>query len=268
VSVKAQAKSGVVLKSPREIELMRAAGRVVREVLTRVGEMTVPGVTTAELNRVAERIIADAGAEPLFKGVQAPRARYPFPAALCTSINEEVVHGLPGSRALHDGDIISIDCGVRLNGYCGDSAVTLAVGKIQPAVRRLLDVTRGMLDLAIERMRPGIRWSEVSRAMQAHAEGHGFSVVREFVGHGIGREMHEDPKVPNYYDRFQAKTDFSLKSGMVLAVEPMVNVGTREVEYKDEDCWVVVTKDRKCAAHFEHSIAILERGCDVLTDGR
>ncbi len=259
---------GIILKSPREIELMRAAGRLVRQVLTRVTEMCDVGVTSADLNREAEQLISDAGAIALFKGVQAPRARFPFPAALCTSVNEEVVHGVPNDRPLENGDIISIDCGVRLAGYCGDSAVTVAVGQIKPEVQQLLDITRAMLDLAVEEMKPGVRWSSIARQMQALAEDCGFSVVREFVGHGIGQEMHEEPKVPNYSDRVQVRNDFTLKPGMVLAVEPMVNMGVRDVDYKDRDFWAVVTRDRSWAAHFEHSIALTEHGSDVLTDGR
>lgn len=244
---------------------MREAGALVAEVLARVREMVAPGVTSAELNAAAEAIIEQAGAEALFKGVQAPKARYPFPAALCTSVNEEVVHGLPNRRPLAPGDIISVDCGVRLRGYCGDAATTIPLEPITAHVRRLLEVTMGMLDLAIELIAPGRRWSEVARRIQKYAEDSGFSVVREFVGHGIGQQMHEDPKVPNYYDRKQARHDFILRPGMVLAVEPMVTMGAAEVDYKDHDYWVVVTRDRQWAAHFEHTIAVTESGSDVLT---
>lgn len=259
---------GVILKSSREIELMREAGRLVHEVLNRVRELVAPKVTSAQLNEEAERIISETGAEALFKGVEAPKAGFPFPAALCTSVNEEVVHGIPNDRPLRSGDIISVDCGVRLSGYCGDSATTIPVGGVSSGVSRLLAVTRRMLEIAIEEMKPGRRWSEIAKIMQQHAEDDSFSVVREFVGHGIGREMHEEPKVPNYYDRQQAKVDFELRPGMVLAVEPMVNIGSAEVEYKDRDYWSVVTRDRKWSAHFEHTIAITETGCDVLTDGK
>jgi len=261
-------KRGIILKSPREIELMREAGRAVFNVLTRIRELACPGANSAEFNLHAERMIAEVGGEALFKGVKAPKARFPFPAALCTSINEEVVHGIPDDRALKAGDIISVDCGVRLKGYCGDAATTICIGGVAPQVQRLLDVTRDMLQIAADEIRPARRWSEVARQMQRHAEQHGFSVVREFVGHGIGQEMHEDPKVPNYYDRNQAKQDFELRPGMVLAVEPMVNMGTADVEYKDEDFWTVVTRDRKWAAHFEHTIAVTDTGSDLLTDGR
>jgi len=196
-----------------------------------------------------------------------PDARFPFPAALCTSVNEQVVHGIPGDRALRNGDIVSIDCGVRLGGYCGDAAVTIAIGQVAPEVARLMRVTLRSLELAIERSRPGVMWSEIARAVQSFVEGERFSVVRDFVGHGIGRDLHEDPKVPNYWDRKRRNKDFRLVEGMVLAIEPMVNMGTAAVEYGDGDRWVVVTKDRRAAAHYEHTIAITAAGCDVLTRG-
>lgn len=261
-------KRGIILKSPREIELMRQAGRVVHRVLSSLVDVAVPGATTARLNDRAEQVINDVGATALFKGVIAPKARFPFPAALCTSVNEEVVHGLPGNRVLKEGDIVSADCGVRLKGYCGDAAVTIPIGTVTQEIRFLLDVTYQTLELALAEIRPGRRWSEVAKKMQKFVESRRFSVVREFVGHGIGQEMHEDPKVPNYYDRQQAKHDFELRPGMVLAVEPMVNMGAADVEYVNEDCWTVVTRDRRWAAHFEHTIAVTQTGCDVLTDGR
>ncbi len=259
---------GIILKSAREIELMREAGRVVRRVLERVTELAQAGVTTAELNAVAEKLIAESGGVPLFKGVENPQAKFPFPAALCTSVNEELVHGIPADRALCVGDVVSVDCGVRMAGYCGDAATTIAVGEVSQEVRLLLDVTRGALDLAVELIRPGLSWSKVASRMQQHVEAAGFSVVRDFVGHGIGREMHEEPKVPNYWDSRQRSSDFELKTGMVIAVEPMVNMGTHAVEYASEDRWGVVTRDRKYAAHFEHTIAVTDSGADVLTDGR
>jgi methionyl aminopeptidase len=259
---------GVILKNEREIELMRAAGRVVHGVLGRMRELAVPGATTQQLNAVAEKMIADAGGIALFKGVENPQAKFPFPAALCTSVNEELVHGIPNDRPLTPGDVLSVDCGVKLNGYCGDSAVTLAIGEVSEASRRLMTVTRQALDRAIELMEPGRLWSQVAREVQAVVEGHGLFVVRDFVGHGIGRDMHEEPKVPNYWADRQKLADFELLPGMVLAVEPMVNLGTPAVEYRDADRWVVVTKDRKCAAHFEHTVAVSEDGADVLTNGR
>ena len=263
-----KATAGIILKSARERELMRAAGAVVHQVLHRMRELAKPGVTTGELNSEAEAMIADAGGTALFKGVTHPQARGPFPGALCTSVNEELVHGVPGDRELLDGDIVSVDCGVLLAGYCGDSATTIPIGTVSAEVNRLLEVTDAALSWAVAEMRPGRMWSEVARGMQRLVEDANFSVVRDFVGHGIGREMHEDPKVPNYWSPKQAHMDFELAAGMVLAVEPMVNQGSHEVEYGDDDCWVIVTRDRRAAAHFEHTLAITDEGVDVLTDGR
>lgn len=254
-----------ILRSPREIELMSQAGSVVARVLHGVGEMVRPGATTAELNEEAERVIAAAGGTALFKGVEHPRAKFPFPAALCTSVNEEVVHGIPGDRRLREGDVVSVDCGVKLRGYCGDAARTFAVGRVAPDADRLLRVTRETLELASRHMRPNHLWSEVAKLMQRHVEDAGFSVVRDFVGHGIGQQMHEEPKVANYYDRTQARHDFEMKVGMVLAVEPMVNMGKAAVEYGDHTGWPVVTKDRMYSAHFENTIAITHEGARVLT---
>ena len=258
----------VVLKSPREIELLRAAGRVVRQVLQKLRTRVAPGVTTGELARIADEMIAASGSEALFKGVRTPSTKFPFPAAICTSVNEEVVHGIPGDRILKEGDIVSIDCGVRLKGYCGDAAETFAVGRIQPEAQRLLQVTSEALELAIREMRPGRHWSEVAGVLQDYVESEGFSVVREFVGHGIGQQMHEDPKVPNFAERRWRKTGFRLEPGLVLAVEPMVNAGTADVRVGDASGWPQVTKDDRWSAHFEHTIAVTPWGVDVLTDGR
>lgn len=258
----------IELKSAREIELMRAAGRVVFEVLQEMRRLVKPGLRTSVLGEAADRIIAGHGAEALFRGVRVPNVKMAFPAAICASVNEEVVHGIPGPRELKPGDVISIDCGVRLKGYCGDSATTLAIGSISPDVQRLLDTTSESLDLAIREMQPGRRWSEVAGTIQEFVEDHGFSVIREFVGHGIGRSMHEDPKVPNYTDREQLKSDFELRPGMVLAVEPMVAMGSPGVRQGDATGWPQVTKDGRWAAHFEHTVAVTESGVDILTDGR
>ena len=257
----------IVLKSSREIELMRAAGRVVNEVLTEVGRMVAPGMTTAELDARAEEIIAAAGGSALFKGVHHPQARFPFPACTCASRNEQVVHGLPDHRPLSEGDIISVDCGVRLRGYCGDAARTFPVGRVSAETRRLLDVTREALETAERESRPGRRWSEVARLIQKCVEDGGFGVVREFVGHGIGREMHEEPKIPNYYSRSQRDSDFELQVGMTLAIEPMVTAGRHEVVLGDDTGWPVVTKDGSWSAHFEDVIAVTADGVEVLTDG-
>lgn len=257
----------IILKSPREIELMRAAGRLVNQILGEIGRAVRPGVTTAELNELASRMIRDAGATALFLGVRHPQARLAFPASICSSVNEAVVHGIPDSRPLKEGDIVSVDCGVRLRGYCGDAARTFPVGRIARTTQALLDVTQAALQLALEEVRPCVRWSAIARQMQRLVEQHKFGVVRDFVGHGIGREMHEAPKVPNYAVR-QREDDFELAAGMTLAVEPMVTAGRPAVEFADNGHWTVVTKDRSLAAHFEDMLAVTEAGADVLTDGR
>lgn len=261
------AASQIVIKSPREIELMRVAGRLVYEVLCEIEAHTSPGTTTAELDAIAERMIREAGAVALFKGVENPQARHPFPASICSSVNEEVVHGVPGERPLVEGDIVSIDCGVRLNGYCGDSARTIAVGRPSRLAQRLMDATRKALEIAIREVRPRVRWSVIARQMQEHIESRGFGVVREFVGHGIGRQMHEEPKIPNYVERGTREGDFELAPGMTLAIEPMVTAGNPAVEFRDRDRWSVVTKDRSLAAHFEHAVAVTDKGALVLTNG-
>ena len=247
---------------------MRRSGRLVHEVLSRVREMVKVGVTTAELSAVADEMINRAGGQALFRGVKTKQSKFPFPAALCTSVNDEVVHGIPSGRRLMVGDVVSVDCGVRLDGYCGDSATTIPVGPIDGEAQRLLDVTQEALRIAIAGIRPKRWWSEIAAAVQAHVESAGFTVVREFVGHGIGKQMWEEPKVPNYVDRSERRQDFVLREGMALAVEPMVNVGTAEVAYGDATGWPVVTKDGRFSAHFEHTIAVTARGADILTDGR
>ncbi len=244
---------------------MRRAGAVVGGVLSKLQVMAEPGVTTAQLDRVALEMAAAAGAEALFKGVRSPQARQPFPGAICASVNDEVVHGIPSeTTVLRSGDILSVDFGVRLGGYCGDSAMTVAIGDIAPEKQRLLNATKGMLDVAIAEIRPGLRWSQVARTMQRYVEDAGFSVVRDFVGHGIGTKMHEDPKVPNFVSRELLADDIFLAEGMVLAIEPMVNAGSYHVRTLANG-WTVVTKDGKCSAHFEHTIAIVRGGCEVLT---
>lgn len=248
--------------------MMRQAGIVVADVLSELQRIAAPGVTTGHLNRVALEMTAQAGAEALFKGVRSPHATRPFPGAICASVNDEVVHGIPSeSVSLREGDILSIDFGVRLNGYCGDSALTVAIGSVSETHRRLMDVTREALDIAISMSRPGVKWSQVAARMQKHAESAGFSVVRDFVGHGIGTRMHEDPKVPNFVSRDLLEDDILLTEGMVLAVEPMINAGGYGVRTLGNG-WTVVTKDGKFSAHFEHTIAIVKGGCDVLTRRR
>ena len=244
---------------------MRKAGAVVGGVLSKLQEFAKPGVSTAQLDQLAVGMTAEAGAEALFKGVRSPQARRPFPGAICASVNDEVVHGIPSKGTiLEEGDILSVDFGVRLNGYCGDSALTVPVGRISPEKQQLVDTTRGTLDVAIAEARPGVKWSQVAAKMQRYAEAAGFSVVREFVGHGIGTEMHADPKVPNFVSEDLLADDILLAEGMVLAVEPMVNAGGYRVRVLPNG-WTVVTRDGACSAHFEHTIAIVAGGCEVLT---
>jgi len=255
----------IKLRSRREIELLARAGSVVADVLSKLKEEAKPGVTTGQLNRIAEQLSAQAGAKTLFKGVKSPYAQIPFPGAICTSINEQVVHGIPSDKVrLKDGDILSIDFGVKLNGYCGDAAVTVGVGQISSQQQRLMDVTKQMLDIAIEQMMPGKKWSQIAGNMQRCAERADFAVVTDFVGHGIGTQMHEDPKVPNFVSDELLNDDIVLAEGMILAVEPMVNMGTSQVKML-KDGWTIVTKDNKCSAHFEHTVAIVKNGCEVLT---
>jgi methionyl aminopeptidase len=244
---------------------MRRAGAVVAGVLSKLQKLAKPGITTGYLDGIALQMTLDAGAEALFKGVRSPQARMPFPGAICASINEQVVHGIPSeSVVLREGDLLSVDFGVRLNGYCGDAAVTVPIGRISEENCRLLETTRDVLQIAIDRARPGVRWSEVAGRMQRHAEAAGFSVVRDFVGHGIGTKMHEDPKVPNFVSAELLADDILLAEGMVLAVEPMINAGGYGVRTLGNG-WTVVTRDGRCSAHFEHTLAVVKGGCEVLT---
>ncbi len=255
----------ITLRSRREIELMRDAGAVVADVLSKLQEIVRPGVSTIQLDDVAARMAEQAEAQLLFRGVRNPSARTLFPGAICASINEQVVHGIPSDDVkLREGDILSIDFGVRLRGYCGDAAITVAIGEVSEENRRLIDVTRQVLETAIARAAPRIRWSSIAGEMQRLAESAGFSVVREFVGHGIGGRMHEEPRVPNFVSSELLADDIVLAEGMVLAVEPMINSGTSDVRTL-KDGWTVVTRDGKCSAHFEHTIAITGDGCEVLT---
>jgi len=254
------------LKTRDEIGRMRKAGRVVHKVLARCQEMCVPGVTTREIDEEAYRVFSAEGATGLFKNYPTYRPGEGFPANLCISVNEEVVHGIAGDRLIRDGDIVGIDCGVALDGWCGDSAITVMVGEVSAEARSLCEVTRQVLQLAIDNVRPGRRWSQVARVMQHHAEKSGMSVVREFVGHGIGRKMHEQPQVPNFVSRSLLRNDIELREGLVLAIEPMCNLGSAAVRTLD-DGWTVLTVDRKPSAHYEHTIAVTRDGSDVLTNG-
>jgi methionyl aminopeptidase len=247
----------IALKTPEEIAAMGRAGAVLAALYRELPERVVPGVSTKELDRFAESFIRDhAGAAPAFKGL------YGFPATLCTSVNHEVVHGIPSERRkVVEGDVISIDCGVKLEGFFADAAITVPVGVITPEVERLLDVTRHALHHGIEQARPGKRLGDIGAAIQAPAEAAGYSVVRDLVGHGIGREFHEQPQVPNYG---KAGRGMPLDVGLVLAIEPMFNLGTAEVRTLP-DRWTVVTVDRAVSAHFEHTVAVTVDGPRVLT---
>lgn len=245
----------IILKSAREIELMREAGRVVAETLNELRKAACVGITTLELDQIAEKYIRSCGAVPSFKNYDG------YPASICTSVNEEVVHGIPGLKKLKNGDNVSIDCGAILNGYNGDSAITLAIGDVDEAVLQLMKVTEESLYKGIAQAIPGNRLSDISHAIQEHAESHGYGVVRDLVGHGIGRKMHEDPQIPNYGIPGRGPR---LKAGMTLAIEPMINLGTYEVDTR-EDGWTVVTGDGKPSAHFEHTIVITDHGPEFLT---
>ncbi|MHC5053368.1 MAG: type I methionyl aminopeptidase [Planctomycetota bacterium] len=248
----------IVYKSEREVEHIRDAGKIVAAVLDEIGRLVAPGVTTAELRDCADRTIRERGGEPVFQ------TEAGFPASICTSVNEEVVHGLPGPRELVEGDMVSVDVGVRSGGYIGDAARTFAVGEVDAGAARLLTVARECLERAIGTARAGVDLSEVSRAIQSHAEGNGFSVVRDFVGHGVGEKLHEPPQVPNFVGRGGASKGTILRSGVVIAIEPMVNAGTWRVR-KLRDGWTIATRDGERSAHFEHTVVVSEDGAEVLT---
>ncbi|MEM9415045.1 MAG: type I methionyl aminopeptidase [Planctomycetota bacterium] len=253
----------VIFKTQDEIQKMRVAGRVVRKVHNRVREICKPGITTREIDQEAQRVIDESGAVGLFKGYPGPT---PFPGTLCISLNEEVVHGIGSDRQVKDGDVVGIDCGVKVDGWCGDAATTILVGDVPEDVRKMCEATEHCLNIAIENVRPGRRWSQIADMMQRYAEARGYGVVREFVGHGIGQNMHEDPKVPNYADRETRRHDIELREGIVLAIEPMLTLGKRDVKTL-ADGWTVVTKDGKASAHYEHTVAVTSAGAEVLTDG-
>jgi methionyl aminopeptidase len=253
----------IIRKTPAELEKMRRAGLLVYEILQKMRSMVAEGVTTYDLEVVAEKMIADAGAKPAFKGYYVPAAGGRYDYVLCTSVNEEIVHGMPNAkRVLRSGDIVSIDTGVCLDGYYGDSAVTVPVGEVNDSVKRLLAVTQESLELAIGQMRPGNRLFDVCGTVERHVTSSGFSIVREYVGHGIGTRMHEEPQVPNYIDRKHENP--RLKEGMVLAIEPMVNLGGPETRVLS-DRWTAVTRDKSYSAHFEHCVEVTANGPWVLT---
>jgi methionyl aminopeptidase len=246
----------IVCKSPAEIEKMRVANELVADILDELRRLVAPGVTTADLDAHADRVTRAAGAEPAFKGYRG------YPASLCASINDEVVHGIPSkTRVMREGDIVSLDMGVRLDGFFGDSAITVPVGAVDSRVDTLLRVTQESLERAIAEVRAGARVSDIGHAVQSWVEAHGFSVVREFVGHGVGRALHEEPQIPNYGPRGRGPR---LAEGMVLAIEPMVNMGKPAVRVLG-DGWTAVTKDGSLSAHFEHTVAVTADGADILT---
>ncbi len=246
----------VIIKSREEIDKIRKAGRVVAKVLSKVKDYIKPGVNTLELDQLAEKWIREEGATPAFKGYLG------FKHTLCTSINEEVVHGIPSTkRVLKEGDIIGVDCGAIVEGYYGDAAFTFPVGKVNPKAGELLKVGEESLMKGIEQMTPDKRLYDIGAAIQKHAESYGFSIVRDYVGHGVGTKLHEEPQVPNYGE---PNTGFRLKPGMVFAIEPMVNEGVKEVQLL-ADGWTVITKDKKLSVHFEHTIVITDSKPEILT---
>ncbi len=245
----------IPLKTAEEIELMRMSARLVSKTLGLMAENIRPGVTSLELDAIAEEFIRDHGGIPGFLGM------YGFPNTLCMSANEQVVHGIPTKKPLKNGDIISVDCGVLMNGFYGDHAFTFEVGEVDEETKKLLRVTRECLDKGIEQCRSGNRVGDISYAIQEHAESHGYGVVRELVGHGLGREMHEKPEVPNYGKRGKGP---KLKNGVVLAIEPMINMGTRNI-VQHSDGWTITTADKKPSAHFEHDVAIVDGKPEVLS---
>ncbi len=245
----------IILKSPAEVQKMKAACRIVAGALAGLRDVVRPGVTTGELDRFAEEYIVRHGGRPAFKGYLG------YPATLCASVNEVVVHGIPSGRALKEGDIIGLDLGAVVDGYFGDAAITVAVGEVSPEVRKLMEVTEACLYKAIEKAVAGNRVSDISNAVQTLAEGNWFSVVREFVGHGIGRNLHEDPQVPNFGPPGQGPR---LKPGVTIAIEPMINMGVSQTVVL-EDGWTAVTMDRKPSAHFEHTVAVTDDGPEILT---
>lgn len=249
------------LKSARELLMMREAGKLVARALRICREMARPGVKTIEIDQAVEAFYAKHNAVPLFKGYP---GKTPFPAVTCLSVNEQVVHGVPGQRVLKEGDLLKVDTACRLDGWCADRAITLPIGTVSPEKARLLRVGQETLQIAIDLLPKRRWWSEVASAMQRHVEGAGFSVVTAYVGHGIGRTMHENPQVPNYVDRETRKTDFRLEPGLTLAVEPMVNMRRAEVDTLGDN-WTVVTRDRMPSVHVEHTLALTAQGVQIIT---
>lgn len=252
----------ITVKSQRELDLMRKAGHIVAMAHRRIKELIAPGITTKELDKAAEEVIVKLGGIPSFKGVPNPYGGIDFPASICASVNHEVIHGIPNDIPLKEGDIVSIDIGAIYEGYHGDAARTYEVGVVSPEARRLITVTRESFYKGIEMAKEGMRIRDISRAIQQYVEGNGYSIVRDFVGHGIGTEMHEEPQIPNFVTRERGPR---LQKGMTLAIEPMVNEGHWAVDVLSNK-WTVVTKDRKLSAHYENTIAITENEPEILTE--
>lgn len=245
----------IIYKTPEEIEIMREAAQIVSRTLGKIAEHIEPGVTPLELDKIAEDYIRSQDAIPGFLGL------YDFPNTLCVSVNEQVVHGIPNDRPLENGDIVSVDCGAIFKGYYGDHAYTFEVGEVDPEIHKLLEVTKECLDLGIEATRVGNRIGDIGYAIQQHAEKHGYGVVRDLVGHGLGQEMHEEPQVPNYGRRGSGK---KIQNGLTIAIEPMINMGTEKVIQLD-DHWTIVTQDNQPSAHFEHDVAVVNGKPEVLS---
>jgi len=248
----------MVLKTAREIDLLRQAGQIAADALSWAGCNAVPGRTTGELDAGVEAILRERGATPVFKGYHG------FPASICASVNDEIVHGIPGDRKLREGDVISIDVGARFKGFVGDTARTFEVGEVSADARRLLETTKGSLDAGIAAARTSGKLSEIASAIQHVAEGGGYSLVKDYAGHGVGREMHEEPQVPNFVDENLLRNDVTLEAGLVIAIEPMLCIGKARTRVAN-DRWTVLTTDGGLSAHFEHSIAFLEDGIEILT---
>ncbi len=253
--------NNIVLKTREEIELMRESALMVSRTLGIIAREIKPGVVPAKLDKLAEEYIRDNGGTPAFKGYRSPSGAPDFPATLCISVNEAVVHGIPGKNPLKDGDIISVDCGVKKNGFFGDHAYTFGVGEISEDAKKLIAVTKESLYLGIQQMVSGNRIGDISYAIQQHAEKHGYGVVRDLVGHGLGRKMHEDPEVPNFGKRGNGP---KITEGMVLAIEPMINMGVKEIKHL-RDGWTIVTADGKPSAHFEHDVAVVDGKPEILS---
>ena len=251
-----------VLKTRAEIDQMKAACQVVAKALKMARAMAAPGVRTTEIDQALEQFYKDHNAQPLFKGY--PGAKSAFPAATCISLNEQVVHGIPGPRVIRPGDLVKLDTACKIDGWCGDSAICFPIGEVSPELKRLVRVAEEALDLAIREVGRRRMWSEVAGAMAQYVQSQGFSVVERFVGHGIGRVMHEPPQVPNYTNKEMRQQDFRLEPGLTLAIEPMVNMGRKDVQ-ELPDHWTVITRDRLPSAHVEHTIAITDTGVEVLT---